>query len=99
MPAVDPRPTTGTVAGRGIRPDTDFKVLAGTRSTVPASACRFGATMNDYEVTYSNGVVVEVEAWAPEVAAVIAEEDAELKGWSGLSVVSVTLLTSQPVEE
>lgn len=55
--------------------------------------------MNDYQVTYSNGVVVEIEAWDSEVAAVIAEEDAELKGWSGLSVVSVKLLTSQTVEE
>ena len=55
--------------------------------------------MNDYQVTYSNGVVVEIEAWTPEAAEVIAEEDAELQGWSGLSVVSVELLTSQPVEQ
>jgi hypothetical protein len=55
--------------------------------------------MNDYEVTFSNGVVVEIEAWDADVAAVIAEEDAELEGWSGLSVVSVKLLTSHPVEE
>ena len=55
--------------------------------------------MNDYQVTFSNGVVVEIEAWTPEAAEVIAEEDAEIQGWSGLSVVSVELLTSQPVEQ
>ena len=54
--------------------------------------------MNEYQITYSNGVVVEIEAWTPEAAEVIAEEDAELQGWSGLSVVSVELLTPQPVE-
>ena len=54
--------------------------------------------MNEYQITYSNGVVVEIEAWTPEAAEVIAEEDAELQGWAGLSVVSVELLTSQLVE-
>jgi hypothetical protein len=54
------------------------------------------AMTNDYQVTYSNGVVVEIEAWTPEVAAAIAEEDAELQG---LSVVSVELLTSQSAEQ
>ena len=55
--------------------------------------------MNEYQVTYSNGLVVEIEAWTPEAAEVIAEEDAELQGLSGLSVVRVELLTSEPVEQ
>jgi hypothetical protein len=54
--------------------------------------------MNEYQVTYSNGVVVEIEAWTPEAAEVIAEENAELAGQTGLSVISVELLTSEPVE-
>lgn len=49
--------------------------------------------MNQYQVTYSNGEVVEIEAWTPELAQAIAEEEA-----SGLSVVSVELVTSQEVE-
>jgi hypothetical protein len=48
--------------------------------------------MNEYEVTYSNGEMVEIEAWTPEIAQTIAEEDVNLDGRS-LSVVSVKLLT------
>ena len=36
--------------------------------------------MNEYEVTYTNGDVVEIEAWTPEAAQAIAEEDAEENG-------------------
>ena len=49
--------------------------------------------MNEYQVTYTNGEVVEIEAWTPELAKAIAEEDAP-----NLSVVSVELLASQEVE-
>jgi len=45
-------------------------------------------------VTYINGEVVEIEAWTPEIAQAIAEEDANLDG-RPLSVVSVELLTVQ----
>jgi hypothetical protein len=48
--------------------------------------------MNEYEVTFINGDVVEIEAWTPEAAEVIALEDAELEGRSGLAVASVELL-------
>ncbi len=47
--------------------------------------------MNEYRVTFADGDVVEVEAWTPEIAQVIAEEDADLDG----SVVSVELLSLQ----
>jgi len=50
--------------------------------------------MNEYQVTYINGEVVEIEAWTPEIAQAIAEEDANLDG-RPLSVVSVELLTVQ----
>jgi hypothetical protein len=53
--------------------------------------------MNDYQVTFANGEVVEVEACTPEIAAVIAEEEADLNG-RPLSVVSVELLRLQPTE-
>ena len=55
--------------------------------------------MNEYVVTFTNGQTVEIEAWTPEAAAVIAEEDAELQGWSGLSVVNTELIASQPVDQ
>jgi hypothetical protein len=48
--------------------------------------------MNEYQVTFANGKVVEVEAWTPEIAQVIAEEEADL---DGQAVVSVELLTLQ----
>ena len=51
-------------------------------------------TMNDYQVTFANGEVVEVEAWMPEIAQVIAEEEADLNG-RPQSVVSVELLSVQ----
>jgi hypothetical protein len=51
--------------------------------------------MNDYQVTFANGDVVEVEAWTPEIAGAIAEEEADL---DGQSVVSVELLRLQPTE-
>ena len=54
--------------------------------------------MNEYEVTFNNGEIVEIEAWTPEAAEVIAVEDAELEGRSGLSVAGVELLTAQPLE-
>ena len=47
--------------------------------------------MNEYRVTYINGDVVEIEAWTPELAQAIAEED-----MPNLAVVSVALLASQP---
>jgi hypothetical protein len=46
--------------------------------------------MNEYRVTFVNGQVVEIEAWTPEIAWAIAEEEA------GQSVVSVELLALQP---
>ena len=36
--------------------------------------------MNEYQVTFANGEVVEVEAWTPEIAQAIAEEEANLDG-------------------
>jgi hypothetical protein len=54
--------------------------------------------MNEYEVTFTNGKIVEIEAWTPETAGVIALEEAELEGRSGLSVVSVELLAARPLE-
>ena len=50
--------------------------------------------MNEYRVTFVNGEVIEIEAWTPEIAQAIAEEDANLDG-RPLSVVSVELLTVQ----
>jgi hypothetical protein len=55
-------------------------------------------TLNEYEVTYINGEVVEIEAWTPELAQAIAEEEVEMNGQADLSVVSVKLLASQPTE-
>ena len=55
-------------------------------------------TMNEYRVTYTNGEMVEIEAWTPEAAAVIAEEDAELEGRSDRIVAGVELLTERQVE-
>lgn len=54
--------------------------------------------VNEYQVTYSNGEMAVIEAWTPEVAQVIAEEEADQHGCQGLSVVRVELLTSQQVE-
>jgi hypothetical protein len=54
--------------------------------------------MNEYRVTYTNGDVLEIEAWTAELAQAIAEEEAEQDGRSSLTVVSVELLTSQEVE-
>jgi hypothetical protein len=48
--------------------------------------------MNEYEVTYAKGDVVEIEAWTPEAALAIADEDAEENGCSGLSAVSAASL-------
>jgi len=48
--------------------------------------------MNEYRVTYGNGEVVDIEAWTPEIAQAIAEEEA---GREGRSVVSVELLALQ----
>jgi hypothetical protein len=49
--------------------------------------------MNDYEVTYANGEVVVIMAWTPEAAIAIAEEEGELYGCTGISPVSVDLLS------
>ena len=54
--------------------------------------------MNEYEVTFTNGETVEIEAWTPEAARVIAIEDAELEGRFGLTVASVELLAARPLE-
>jgi hypothetical protein len=54
--------------------------------------------MNEYEVTFTNGETVEIEAWTPEAAGVIVLEDAELEGRSGMVVASVTLLAARPLE-
>jgi len=53
--------------------------------------------VNNYQVTFADGEVVEIEAWMPEIARVIAEEEADLNG-RPLSVVSVELLGLQPTE-
>jgi hypothetical protein len=53
--------------------------------------------MNTYQVTYTNGEVVEIEAWTREIAQAIAEEEAELAGTTGLATVSVELLQQQPI--
>ena len=52
--------------------------------------------MNEYQVTFANGEVVEIEAWTPEIAQAIAEEDANLDGRS-LSVVGIELLALQQI--
>jgi hypothetical protein len=54
--------------------------------------------MDEYQVTYSNGDMVVIEAWTPELALAVAEEAAEEEGRGGLSVVSVELLTPQEAE-
>jgi hypothetical protein len=54
--------------------------------------------VNEYEVTFTNGETVEIEAWTPEAAEVIAVEDAELEGRNDLAVASVELLAAQPLE-
>jgi hypothetical protein len=51
--------------------------------------------MNEYQVTFANGEIVEIEAWTPEIAQTIAEEDA---GLDGQSVISVELLRLQSTE-
>jgi hypothetical protein len=59
--------------------------------------CDENQAMNNYQVTFANGEVVEVEAWTPEIAGVMAEEEADLNG-RPLSVVSVELSLLQPSE-
>jgi hypothetical protein len=54
-------------------------------------------TLNEYEVTYVNGEVVQIEAWTPELAEAVAEEEAE-SGGRALSVASVKLLAAQSPE-
>jgi len=49
--------------------------------------------LNEYAVTFTNGEVVEVEALTPEAAQVIAIEDAEMVGQTGLMVADVKLLS------
>ena len=55
-------------------------------------------TMNEYQVTFANGKAVEIEAWTPELAQAIAEEEAEQEGRPSLPVVRVQLLTTQQTE-
>ena len=57
-----------------------------------------GHKVNEYRITFTNGEVVEIEAWTPEAASVIAIEDAELEGRSGLSVAGVELLKARQIE-
>ena len=45
--------------------------------------------MNEYQVTFANGEVVEVEAWSPEIARAIAEEEADQ------SIVGIELVARQ----
>jgi hypothetical protein len=52
---------------------------------------------NEYEVTYENGEVVEIEAWTPAIAQTIAEEEAETNG-RPLAVTSVKLMRAEPVD-
>jgi len=54
--------------------------------------------MNEYAVTFTNGETVEIEAWTPEAASVIALEDAELEGRSDLAVAGVELLKVRQLE-
>ena len=54
--------------------------------------------MNEYEVTYANGAVVEITAWTPEAALAIAEEDSDLYGCAGISAVTASLLESHAAE-
>jgi len=54
--------------------------------------------MNEFEVTFTNGETVEIEAWTPETARVIAIDDAELEGRSDLAVAGVKLLTARCIE-
>lgn len=61
------------------------------------SLCFEDQVMGEYEVTYVNGDVVEIEAWTPIIAQTIAEEDADLNG-QPLSVVSVRLLRQLTAE-
>jgi hypothetical protein len=59
--------------------------------------CLEDQVMCQYEVTYANGEVVEVEAWTPTIAQVIAEEEADRDG-RPRSVVNVKLLHQLPAE-
>jgi hypothetical protein len=54
--------------------------------------------MNDYEVTFANGQVVEVSAWTPEAAIAIAEEEGEMNGCEGVAAVSASLLATHATE-
>jgi hypothetical protein len=54
--------------------------------------------MNEYQITYSDGSIVEIEAWTPEAAHTIAEEDVEENGSSGLAVVNVELLVAREMQ-
>ena len=54
--------------------------------------------MNEYAVTFTNGETVEIEAWTPEAASVIALEDAELEGRPSLVVAGVELLKARQLE-
>ena len=54
-------------------------------------------TLNEYVVKFDNGETVEIEAWTPELASGIAEEEADMDG-RPQSVVSVMLSASQRSE-
>jgi len=54
--------------------------------------------MNEYKITFTNGEIVEIEAWTPEAARVIAIEDTDLEERPSNSVASVELLTARQIE-
>jgi hypothetical protein len=54
--------------------------------------------MNEYEVTFSSGEVVQISAWTPEAAEAIAEEEADDYGCAGQGIVRVQLLSPQQAE-
>ena len=45
--------------------------------------------MNEYQVTFADGQVVEVEAWSPVIARAIAEEETEQDEASIVSVQQI----------
>jgi hypothetical protein len=76
-----------------LRPDGSAPI-----SDVASSLLQENKTINQYEVTFINGETVEIEARTPEAAGVIALEDAELEGRTGLAVASVELLKARQLE-
>ena len=79
----------GLAPRQSVARDQPILCLAPNHSPPPGEK-----TMNEYQVTFANGEMVEVEAWTPDIARVIAEEEADLDGQS----VGVELLAPQPTE-